>query len=137
MKGEYSMNEEIIGRGWIFPPRINAHGGIALTNDRNEIDQAIIVILSTVPGSRVMRPEFGCQLDQLVFAPNNSQTCAQAKRLVKAALDRWEPRIRVRNIDVRTHPDDGSQLLIEILYETKATRDPRSLVFPFYLIPEE
>jgi len=74
------MPQEIIGRGWAFPPRIGPQGGIALTHERNEIDQAIHIILSTSPGERVMRPTFGCRLHDIVFDPNNSHTAARARR---------------------------------------------------------
>ena len=131
------MNEEIVGRGWAFPLRIDSHGGLALTDRHNEIDQAIKIILSTSPGMRVMRPTFGCRLHELVFAPNNTQTIAQARRYVEEALGMWEPRIRVTNVNIQPDPEDHARLLIEIQYEVKATRDPRALVYPFYLIPEE
>ncbi len=131
------MSVEIIGRGWVFPPRIDPQGGIALTSERSELDQAIQIVLTTAPGQRVMRPAFGCRLHELVFAPNNSQTAAQARRFVEEALGMWEPRITVRRVSVQPHPADHSCMLIEIYYEVKATNDQRSLVYPFYLIPEE
>ena len=131
------MPEEIVGRGWVFPPHIGPQGGIALTHERNEIDQAITIILSTAPGERVMRPTFGCRLHTLVFAPNNSHTAAQARRYVEEALGMWEPRINVLEVDVRPDGDQAHALVIEIRYEIKTTHDRRSLVYPFYLIPEE
>ena len=131
------MPEEIVGRGWAFPPHIGPQGGIALTHERNEIDQAIHIILSTSPGERVMRPTFGCRLQDLVFAPNNSHTAARARRYVEEGLGMWEPRISVIQVDVRQDSDEGNSLIIEIRYEVKATHDQRSLVYPFYLIPEE
>jgi len=132
------MSKEIVGYGWAFPPRIGRHG-IVLANEEDEINQAIEIILSTSPGERVMRPTFGCRLDDLVFAPNNSQTAAQARRRVEEALGMWEPRINVIRVDTRPDPQaqGESRLLIEIEYEIKATRDRRSLVYPFYLIPGE
>ncbi len=131
------MSNEIIGRGWAFPPRIGPQGGFALTNDRNEIDQAIEAILTTALGQRVMRPTFGCRLHELVFAPNNSQTHTQARRYVEEALGMWEPRIKVQTIHVKADDNDNGRLLIEISYKIKATHDRRSLVHPFYLIPGE
>lgn len=132
-------NETIVGRGWAFPLGINPRGMITLTNEKSEIEQAIIIILSTPIGTRVMRPTFGSQLHELVFAPNNSQTCAQAARYVEEALAMWEPRIEVKEVDVLRDPEDkdGARLLIKLRYEVKATHDPRSLVHPFYLIPGE
>ncbi len=131
------MPEEIIGRGWVFPPRIGSQGGMALTSERTELDQSIRIILSTSPGQRVMRPTFGCRLYELVFAPNNSHTAAQARRYVEEALGMWEPRVRVTRVDARPDEQDRSRLIIHIEYLVKATHDQRSLVFPFYLIPEE
>jgi phage baseplate assembly protein W len=127
------MSTEIIGRGWSFPPVINARGGLSLTADRNEIEQAIHIILSTSPGQRVMRPNFGCRLFELVFAPNNSQTAAQARRYVEEALGMWEPRIQVQQVNIHQRSDQQNTLLIEIAYEIKGTHDRRSLVYPFYL----
>ena len=131
------MPEEIIGQGWAFPPQVGPQGGLSLTNDRNEIDQAIHIILSTSPGERVMRPTFGCRLHDLVFDPNNSHTAARARRYVEEALGMWEPRINVLRVTVTPDRDQANALIIEIQYEIKSTHDQRSLVYPFYLIPEE
>ena len=134
-----TADERIIGRGWAFPLGVNSRGMIALTNERSEIEQAIIIILSTPIGARVMRPTFGSRLHELVFAPNNIQTTAQARRYVEEALGMWEPRIEVMSVEVLPDPQDkdGASLLIQIRYEVKATHDSRSLVHPFYLIPGE
>lgn len=131
------MKRELVGSGWTFPPRIGAQGGVQLTSDRNEISEAIHIILTTSPGQRVMRPTFGCRIHELVFAPNNVATAATAKRYVEEALLMWEPRID--NIEISARPDETNRehLVIEVKYRIKNTGDERSLVYPFYLIPEE
>ena len=91
----------------------------------------------TAPGQRVMRPTFGCRLHDLLFAPNNNHTAVLARRYVEEALGMWEWRIRVHTVAAYADPDEAARLLIEITYEIKATNDRRSLVYPFYLIPEE
>jgi phage baseplate assembly protein W len=131
------MSNEVVGRGWVFPPQIGPQGGLALTNDRNELEQSIQIILTTSPGQRVMRPTFGCRLHELVFAPNNNHTAIQARRFVEEALGMWEPRIRVVRVEARPDPDEHTRLMIEIEYQVKTSHDRRSLVYPFYLIPEE
>jgi phage baseplate assembly protein W len=131
------MVEGIIGKGWSFPPKIDHQGGFGLTTERNELQQSINIILSTSPGQRVMRPTFGCRLQEIVFHPNNNHTAAQVKRYVEEALGMWEPRIRIKEVKVNPDSDGGNRLLITIDYEVKSTRDRRSLVYPFYLIPEE
>lgn len=131
------MAKEIIGRGWTFPPRIDRQGGISLTNERNELDQSILIILSTSPGQRVMRNTFGCRLQELVFSPNNSHTAAQARRYVEEALGMWEPRINLISVEAYPDPEAANRMMICIEYEIKANHDRRSLVHPFYLIPDE
>jgi phage baseplate assembly protein W len=131
------MSDDIVGKGWRFPPRLGRHGEIALVGGETEIEQAILIILRTAPGQRVMRPEFGCELHDLVFMPNNSDTAARIKRAVRQALGRWEPRINVLSVEASPDPYDPARLMIDIQYRIKATHDRRSLVYPFYLIPEE
>lgn len=130
------MSTDIIGSGWSFPPNIGAQGGLALTNRRNEIDQAIWIILSTSIGERVMRATFGSRLHELFFEPLDTRTMAQAEAYVSEALAMWEPRIEV--LRVVAEPDhDNSVMQITVEYAVKQTNDTRTLVYPFYTIPEE
>jgi phage baseplate assembly protein W len=131
------MSGDIIGKGWAFPPGLDHRGQLALVGGETEIEQAIRIILNTAPGQRVMRPEFGCRLQELVFAPNNSQTAGLAERYVREALGRWEPRIALERVNVTPDPENQARLLITVQYRIKATHSARSLVYPFYLLPEE
>ncbi len=128
---------DIVGTGWTFPPQIGPQGGVALSSENKEIEQAMKIILLTSPGQRVMRPTFGCRIHELLFAPNNDATAAKAKRFVEDALAMWEPRIIVNETHVYPDSYQANRLMINVQYQLKATSDPRSLVFPFYLIPEE
>ena len=131
------MSKEIIGSGFQFPLGVNAQGGFALTDERAEVEQAIGLVLMTSPGERVMRPSFGCRLQELLFQPNDGQTAAMAERYVEDALGMWEPRIIVQSVTAVPDEDSDGRLNIYIEYELKATNDRRSLVHPFYVIPEE
>jgi phage baseplate assembly protein W len=131
------MPNPIIGRGWHFPPGLDERGTVALTSDGDEIEQAIRIILSTAPGQRVMRPEFGCRIHDLVFAPNNPGTIGLASRYVREALGRWEPRIQVQRVDVQPDADNSGCLIVSVDYRVAGTHSRRSLVYPFYVIPEE
>lgn len=135
---ERSGLDLIVGRGWSFPVRIGPHGGITLSSEQGEIEEAIRIILSTAKGERAMRLTFGSRLHELIFEPNNSQTAARARRFVEEALGMWEPRIRLVDVKVENVSSEyDSHLLFEIIYEIKSIHDVRSLVFPFYLIPGE
>ena len=128
---------DFMGSGWAFPPGLNSRGGIALVSNEEKIAQAIRVILSTPIGQRVMRPTFGSRLHELIFAPANPETFGLAEMYVQDALNFWEPRIEL--IDVNASSDEAQLgfLLIAIRYRIKATHDERSLVYPFYQIPGE
>lgn len=125
-----------LGRGWAFPPKLsNSDRQVALVTDDTDIRQAIQIIVMTVPGERVMHPDFGCRIHELVFAPANDQTAAVAERYVREAIERWEPRINVRAIHIDPQPGADGHLAIEVKYEIKGTHDVRNLVYPFYLLP--
>jgi phage baseplate assembly protein W len=136
MPGETLMTD-FLGSGWAFPVGVDARGRIALARRERDVEEAIRMILLTPKGQRVMRPEFGCQIHDLIFAPNDATTAGLAAYYVEEALGMWEPRIRVLDVNATTDPDDNSRMLIEIRYEIKATHDQRALVFPFYRIPGE
>ncbi|GAC1635536.1 MAG: GPW/gp25 family protein [Ktedonobacteraceae bacterium] len=128
---------DFLGSGWAFPVAVDAHGRIALARQERDIEEAMRIILLTPKGQRVMRPEFGCQIHELIFAPNDATTAGLAAYYVEEALGMWEPRIRVQEVLARPDAADPGRLLIEVRYEIKATHDSRSLVFPFYRIPGE
>lgn len=128
---------DFIGRGWAFPLRTDPTGSIALVSGDREIVESIRLILATAPGERPMRPEFGCAIHDYVFDPADMTTAGRLKAAVEAALAMWEPRIEVTTVDVTVDAVERNCMYIDIRYSKKGTYDPRSLVFPFYVIPEE
>jgi uncharacterized protein len=130
------MAEEFIGAGWgFFPMRTDRTGSIVLVAREREIEESIRLILETAPGERPMRPEFGCAIHDFVFAPADAATAGQLAYEVRAALDRWEPRIDLDDVQVRFDDVDNGTLFVDIRYSIRGTNDPRNLVFPFYVIP--
>lgn len=128
---------DFLGAGWSFPIRIDARGQVALARQERDIEEAIFMILLTPKGQRMMRPEFGCQIHDLIFAPNDSTTAGLAEYYVREALAMWEPRIEVQRVEVNRDTQNSELLSIKIEYQVKATHDKRSLVYPFYRIPGE
>ena len=131
------MSGTFIGQGWAFPVRTNAAGQIALVSEMQELEEAIRLILGTAYGERPMRPEFGCGIHDLLFASVDAETAARVAYEVRASLTRWEPRIEVLAVDVSPDPDNRAVMYIDIRYTPATANDPRNLVFPFYVIPEE
>ena len=130
-------DREYIGQGLAFPLQVNPQGGIALASGEHDIEQAIRIILSTSLGERVMRPEFGCRIHELIFAPHDAATESLVVYYVEEALAQWEPRIDVQEVDVSADPSRDGALLVEIKYRIKDTHDERSIVYPFFLSGEE
>jgi phage baseplate assembly protein W len=127
---------DIIGTGIAFPLRIDRLGGLALSAGHSDIEEAIDVILGTAPGERPMRPEFGCGVHNYVFDTIDAYTLGRIDYEIRAALDRWEPRIDIVDIEPDLSRQSEGVLLLDITYSTRATNDIRNLVYPFYLIPE-
>ena len=128
---------DFIGAGWAFPLATDATGGIALVAREREIEEAIRLILTTAPGERPMRPEFGCRVHDHVFAPINASTAGAIAQDVRYALEQWEPRIDLRDVLVSFDRAEAGTLYIDIRYSIRGFNDPRNLVFPFYEIPDE
>jgi phage baseplate assembly protein W len=127
---------DFIGSGWGFPAAITRGGSVRLVTGTEELDAAIRLILSTAPGERVMRPEFGCAIWGLVFDPLTPGTLGLMEQAAREALERWEPRIDLDRVDAVADRVAG-RVLLEIMYRIRATNDTRNLVFPFYSIPTE
>lgn len=129
------MGEQFVGAGWAFPMRTGPSGGFALVTGQREVEEAMRLVLATAPGERPMRPEFGCAIHDLVFAPVNERTIGRIQYEVSTCLDRWEPRIKVESVEVTVDPENTAVLFIDVRYSVRGTNNPRSLVFPFYVIP--
>lgn len=131
------MAQQFIGRGWSFPLRIDAAGGVAMVSDDHNIQQAMRLVLGTAPGERPMRPAFGCRIHEHVFASADATTAGLIAHEVRTSLKQWEPRIDVTDVDVGFDDERPSIVYIDISYRIKTTNDARNLVFPFYTIPGE
>jgi phage baseplate assembly protein W len=127
----------ILGAGLAFPLGVDRRGGIAVAREEVDVEQAISVILSTAPGERPMRPEFGCGVADYVFERVDAYTLGRVEHEVRVALERWEPRIDVLRVDFDLSRVEHGELAIDIDYRLRATNDRRNLVYPFYVIPAE
>ncbi|MFZ4507719.1 MAG: GPW/gp25 family protein [Fimbriimonas sp.] len=132
-----NVTKNFIGSGWKFPPRLDSRGRIELSHQEQDIEESIRMILMTRKGERPMRPKFGSDLHQLVFAPSNAGTIGLAKRFVMEALAFWEPRIAVEAVNAYFNQEKSGVLFIDISYRVVSTNAERNLVFPFYTIPGE
>jgi len=126
------MSKPFLGTGWGFPLGVTDSGAVGVAAYEESVRQSVWIILGTAKGERVMRPDFGCGIYDLVFEINSVATSGGVAQAVREALLRLEPRIDVLAIDVQPSPD-GAILLINIEYQVRATNNIFNLVYPFYL----
>jgi len=122
-----------LGQGFKFPIRLNGRGGLSYVASEQSIAESIWIIISTPLRSRVMEPEFGCNIHDFVFAPNNPNTIASIVHSVQKALVRYEARIDVLDVQATSHPESPNVLLVSVDYRVRANNAARNLVYPFYI----
>lgn len=128
-----SESVAFLGRGWRFPVGVGRDGRIPFVAGEDAIEEAIEIILGTSPGERVMRPEFGCGIWELVMEPNTAQLHGRVQARVREALIRWEPRIDVLDVRVESPPEQKNVLLVRLDYRVRSNNAFFNLVYPFFL----
>lgn len=124
---------EFLGTGFKFPVRLNGSGGLSYVSGEHSIAQSIWLIISTPLRSRIMEPEFGCNIHDYLFAPNNPNTVAAIVQGVQQALVRFEPRIDVLDVQASSNPDAPNALMVNVDYRIRANNAMHNIVYPFYL----
>jgi len=125
---------EFLGVGWRFPVSYDeTPGAVQRAAYEESIRESIMIIMRTAKGERVMRPDFGCGLEDLVFAVNDSATLGLAEFEVREALRQWEPRIEVLDVKASVMGPHASGIRISFVYQVRTTDNRFNLVYPFYL----
>ena len=125
-----------LGVGWKFPIDVDRRRGVAMSHAEDSIYESILIILGTAPGERVMRPEFGCRIHDLVFAPNNANTHGLIIAYVEEAIRTWEPRVADLTVEVEADRDEETRVTVKVQYKVIATNNVFNMVYPFYLQKE-
>ncbi|MGE0546814.1 MAG: GPW/gp25 family protein [Kofleriaceae bacterium] len=131
------MANDFLGKGLRFPVSLNLNGGVSTSAVEENVRQSIFIILGTAPGERLHRPDFGCQIHDLMFAPNNDITAARAEVFCEEAIYKFEPRIEKVSCRATANADEPNRLDVRIEYVIRGKHDKRNLVFPFYLRNDE
>lgn len=126
--------DSFLGTGWGFPPEFNkkGKGRVEMLSDEDDIKSSLKILLSTRLGERIMVPNYGCNLDELLFKPLNLTLKTFVRELIKNAILYYEPRIDAEKIQIDPTNELDGELLIIINYRIRATNSRNNLVFPFY-----
>lgn len=128
-----AVERSFLGRGWAFPVGFNkGANNVALAAEEEDIRQSLIILLNTSIGERVMRPDYGANIENLLFETINVTTASIIINRIKRAILFFEPRVKVDEIDMGPITEEG-KIEVTVDYNIIATNNRRNLVFPFYL----
>lgn len=114
---------------------IGPMGGVELIHEAASIRQSLILLLSTRPGERVMRPEYGSELHKVIFLPNDDTTAGLAIHYIRKAIRRWEPRAEIVKIDAERNADEANRIDISIKYRVRSLKNTGEVNFYLDLSP--
>ncbi len=127
--------KSFLGRGFKFPISVDKQTGkIAMVEHEEDIREAIEIILKTNLGERVMRPEFGSNTSDFVFAVNRLESVAAFKLGILNALEEFEPRIKDIKVEINNDDGDKSTVIVNIQYVVRTTNNLYNMVYPFYIM---
>lgn len=128
------MAKAFLGRGWKFPVRVDpVSGRVAMSEDEQDIKESIRIIIATAPGERLMRPDFGCGIHDLVFSAMSRVTVGLFESRVREAITKFEARVEIVKLDISTRDSARGKLEIDLTCLIRDTNNEFNLVFPFYL----
>jgi uncharacterized protein len=128
-----NLQKDWLGRGWAYPVDLDPlTGGVAVAEYEADIRQSIEIILGTAPGERVMRPDFGCGIHELVFDAIDAAMVTRVETAVTKAMVTYEARIEVLGVKVNPLYSADGVLLIELEYRVRRTNQKDNMVYPFY-----
>ena len=112
---------------------ISNRGTAEMVEGNAAVRQAILMLLATRPGERVMRPNYGCNLHRLVFSPNDDTTAGLAIHYVRQAIERWEPRVDIVTLDASRSDASPGLLELTLEYRVRATLQTERFAYVFDL----
>lgn len=128
------LHQSFLGTGWSFPPQFDDQGSqVHMLSDAEDIQSSLGILLATRPGERVMLPDYGCNLEELLFEPLTTTMKTYMKDLIQTAILYHEPRIDVNKIELVDSGEPEGRILITIDYTVRSTNSRFNYVFPFYI----
>lgn len=125
--------KSFLGRGWSFPPEFKKETkALKMLEDEDDIESSLEILLSTRLGERIMVPDYGCNLEELLFSPLNLSVKTYVIDLIKTAILYHEPRIDAKKIEINPADEINGVLLVSIEYIIRSSNSRKNMVYPFY-----
>ena len=133
MASEKEVFTSFLGTGWGFPPTfVRGVNSVRVVSDEDDIRESIGILLRTYVGERIMQPDYGCNLEDLVFEPLDASLKTFFKEIILQAIRLYEPRVELKEVEFETNENEG-QILVVLDYKILATNNRFNVVYPFYL----
>src|SRR6478609_8969849 len=127
------MNTSFLGTGWSFPPKFNAaQGSVEVTSDELDIQRSLEILLSTKKGERVMQPDYGCNLDEMVFEPMTTTFKTYIREMIRTAIIYYEARINLNSVIIDDSRETEGVITIILDYSIRTTNSRFNFVYPYY-----
>lgn len=128
-------DQSFLGEGWGFPPLFDPlMSSVIMSKGEEDIRQSLHILLSTIPGERVMQPLFGCDVHGVVFKRANTEAVMLLKDMITAAIINFEPRIELEEIMTSLNNEERQRIDVNIIYTIRTTNVRTNMVYPFYLL---
>lgn len=128
------MNTSFLGTGWSFPPAFDkATETVELTSDELDIQRSLQILLSTKKGERVMQPDYGCNLDEMLFEPMTTTFKTYIREMVRTAILYYEARISLNSVVVDDSRETEGVITLILDYNIRTTNSRLNFVYPFYI----
>jgi phage baseplate assembly protein W len=121
-----------LGRGFGFPPSF-AGGQVRMVEDEVDIHESLQILFGTLPGERVLQPQFGLDLTPLLFEPLSTTLRTLLLDRITTSLLIHEPRIRVMALVIDDSEALQGLLQIRLDYSVRSSNSRFNLVYPYYL----
>lgn len=127
------MNTDFLGTGWGFPPAFdNTTNKVAMSSDEADIQLSLQILLSTRKGERVMLPDYGCNLNEMLFEPMNATFKSYISEMIRTSILYYEARIDLNSLLIDDSQDAEGIIIINISYTVRTTNSRFNFVYPFY-----
>lgn len=128
------QNDSFLGTGWNFPPEFSESGReVSMVSGAEDVQQSLQVLLGTRLDERILREDFGCNLDQFVFEGMNNGLVNQIRNVIQEAILYHEPRVKLNNVELNLDDQNSGLLWIELDYSIPSSNTRFNMVYPFYL----
>jgi len=126
------MSNSFLGTGWGFPPTFDSNS-VIMTSDEADIQQSLQILLATRKGERVMVPDYGCNLNEMLFEPITTSFKTYISEMIRTSILYYESRIDLNSVTIDDTQAASGYIYISLVYTVRTTNSRFNFVYPYYI----